>query len=72
MNVQAKIVNNVMMYMYNVSRYEIFEAVYGKGHDGTYVDEKVRVMSDFGVFWSELDESHRNRLVQAAQDRYTK
>ena len=72
MNEQTKIVNNVMLYMYNVSRHEIFEAVYGKGHDSSYADEKVRVMSDFGRFWSELDESHRNRLVQAAQDRYSK
>ena len=72
MNEQTKIVNNVMLYMYNASRYDIFEAVYGTGHDSTYIDEKVRAMSGFGVFWGTLDEAHRNRLVQAAQDRYSK
>ena len=72
MNEQTKIVNNVMLYMYNVPRYDIFEAVYGKGHDSNYAFEKMQVMSDLGRFWGELDESHRNRLVQAAQDRYTK
>jgi hypothetical protein len=72
MNEQTKIVNNVMMYMYNASPYDIYEAVYGDWHSECYIREKVQKMSDFGTFWSELDEPHRERLVQAAMNRYAK
>ena len=67
---QVTVVDCVAKFLYNVRKDEIFVAVYGSGHDESYMLEKMKLMSNLSQFWGELDLSHRSALVKAANDYY--
>jgi lauroyl/myristoyl acyltransferase len=63
-----------MWYAFNTPPREIVETIYGTGHHGGYLDEKLDKLLDRGLLYlyGELDGASRERLVEAIYDRYGK
>jgi len=61
----------LILWNYNVSARERFEAVYGPGRHESYIAEKVdRIQRDPLRWASTLDPEHQQRLVTVIMDRY--
>lgn len=61
----------LILWVYNCSPREQFEAVYGPGRHESYIAEKVDLIRRDPLRWaSSLDPAHQRKLVTAIMDRY--
>lgn len=69
----VQIVDSVIKYMYNTQYEKVFNTVYAReddhesGFKDMYREYKIKEMrSDFFNWWGNLDDVHKERLVQAS------
>ena len=71
-------IDALMMYWHNTAPKDVVLAVYTdqtkpcSDWEGPYLEEKTNICIDSGltIFWSQLDQSHREKLAQAAFNKY--
>jgi|3_EtaG_2_1085321.scaffolds.fasta_scaffold40185_2 hypothetical protein len=67
---EVSIVNRVMLYFNNTAPAEMIEMLFGEVYGG-YDQEWMRRYNDgFQVFWAYLDDSNKQKFVDAALERY--
>jgi hypothetical protein len=67
------VIEAFMLYNYNVSLDDQFEAVYGAVSDEAYRQEKLCLIRDKPLhWWGELDVSHKHRLIKAIMEKHNK
>lgn len=66
--------NSLALWLYNTPRTEQWESVFGPASDYTehYVEQTMPIFRNFITLWAKLDDSKRQRLVDAVNQKYGK
>jgi hypothetical protein len=67
---EVEIVNKVLMYFNNTRPDEIVEMLFGEVFGGYGEEWAARYQQGFHVFWNRLDEDNKQKIVDAAIERY--
>ena len=72
-HIKPRLMQAIAWYPFNTSHAEIIEQVYGTGHHGNYIEEKLGILRDRGILWfyGQLDNSHRKVLCQLIENKYS-
>ena len=67
---EVSIVNRVMLYFNNTAPADLVEMLFGEVYGGYDQEWIARYQEGFQMFWSYLDDSNKQKFVDAALERY--